>query len=455
MRQNEAAGGHGRGATKDDPRRVAFDVLRAVSRDNAYANLVLPRLLSHRGLNTRDAAFATELGYGTLRMRGTLDDIIQVAARRDMSRIDGAVADVLRLGVYQLLCTKVAVHAAVDTSVSLARSACGHKPAGFVNAVLRKISQRSSGQWLDSLVTGDEMADIAREYAHPQWIVRSVFESLPDPDEAVDALAANNVAPHVQLCARPGKITQTQLCDQVNGSPGRWSSHAVTMASGDPADVQAVKDGHAHVQDEGSQLVAEALANAEISGPDAVWLDLCAGPGGKTAMLGALAAQRDAHVTAVEVTAHRAKLVAQATAGLPVTVHCDDGRRFSAENGFDRVLVDVPCSGIGALRRRPEARWRREETDLLDLTALQGQLLAAAVQLARPGGVIAYVTCSSDLRETRDICAQVAGVQMLDTRECFPRDMPDLGNGPMVQLWPHLHGVDAMFCALMQRQDVP
>lgn len=452
MTSNADAGGAGRAATKDDPRRVAFDLLRAVSRDNAYANLVLPQLLSHRGLSSRDAAFATELGYGTLRMRGTLDEIIAVAARRDLSRIDAGVADVLRLGAYQLLCTKVAVHAAVDTSVSLARSTCGHKPAGFVNAVLRKISQRSSGQWLDSLETGDDLADAAREYAHPQWIVRSVRASLPDREEAIDALAANNVPPQVQLCARPGKVTQAQLVDEAGGTPGRWSAHTVTMSGGDPGDVPAVVEGRAHVQDEGSQLVAEALTRPELGGTDDAWLDLCAGPGGKTAMLGALAVQRGAHVTAVEVTAHRATLVERATLGLPVTVHCADGRTFEPGTRFDRVLADVPCSGIGALRRRPEARWRREEQDLLDLTELQEELLAAAVRLVRPGGVVAYVTCSSDLRETRDICSRTEGVDFLDARTFFPSGMPDLGAGPAVQLWPHAHGVDAMFCALLQRK---
>lgn len=446
-------GGHGRGATDDDPRSIAYDTLAAVTGDDAYANLVLPKLLSHRGVGGRDAAFATELAYGTLRMRGTLDRIIVAAAKREVDKIDAPVLDVLRLGAYQLLCTRVPVHAAVDTTVSLARKVSGHKPAGFVNAVMRKISQRRSGDWLDSLHTGDPVADLALEFAHPEWIVRLLGEALgTDGEELADALGADNRAPEVHLCARPGRISAVTLAEIVDGQTGNWSPNTVYLPSGDPGDVNAIADGRAHVQDEGSQLVAAALANAVIAGEDSRWLDLCAGPGGKASLLGALAARRGAEVTAVEVSAHRAKLVGQTTAGLPVTVVTADGRRFSTDTEFDRVLVDAPCSGLGALRRRPEARWRRKESDLTDLVALQAELLDSALRLVRPGGVVAYVTCSPVLAETRDVVALFeSDVTLLDVRQYLPPDMPGLGDGPMVQLWPHRHGTDAMFCALLQR----
>jgi 16S rRNA (cytosine967-C5)-methyltransferase len=208
------------------------------------------------------------------------------------------------------------------------------------------------------------------------------------------------------------------------------------------------------VQDEGSQLVASALADAPLDGPDHRWLDLCAGPGGKAALLGSLAALRKGHVTAVEVAPHRARLVEHAVRGLPVKVVYDDGREF--EGGpFDRVLVDAPCTGLGALRRRPEARWRRQPNDLPPLTRLQRELLLSALRLVRPGGIVAYVTCSPHVNETRMTVNETirrfdGTIEQVDPRPLLP-GVPSLGDGPTVQLWPHRHGTDAMFLALLKR----
>ncbi|HWB35884.1 MAG TPA: rRNA small subunit methyltransferase B, partial [Rugosimonospora sp.] len=221
----------------------------------------------------------------------------------------------------------------------------------------------------------------------------------------------------------------------------------------------AIRDGRAHVQDEGSQLVALALAEARIDGPDEAWLDLCAGPGGKAALLGALAATRGAYLTAVEVAPHRADLVRLATHGLPVTVVTEDGRNVGGsdipEGGFDRVLVDAPCTGLGALRRRPESRWRRQPGDLPPLTRLQRELLGAALRAVRPGGMVAYVTCSPHIVETHVTVTETLrrsplSVEPVDAREYLP-GVPRLGSGPAVQLWPHRHGTDAMFLALLRR----
>jgi 16S rRNA (cytosine967-C5)-methyltransferase len=208
------------------------------------------------------------------------------------------------------------------------------------------------------------------------------------------------------------------------------------------------------VQDEGSQLVALTLAGMPLAGTDARWLDLCAGPGGKAALLGALALGRGATVDAVEKAEHRARLVGQACAGLPVRVHVVDGRDSGLpDRSYDRVLVDAPCTGLGALRRRPEARWRRQASQLTALVRLQRELLVAALRLVRPGGVVAYVTCSPHPHETAGVVTDVVrrtGAEQIDARPVFP-GVPRLGNGPHVQLWPHRHSTDAMFCALLQR----
>ncbi len=446
----------------DRPRRVAYRAIRAVTAADAYANLVLPGMLADEGLTGRDAAFATELTYGTLRMLGTLDRVIDRVANRE---IDPPVRDVLRLGAYQLLHTRVPAHAAVSTSVALLRAEVGGAgAAGFVNAVLRRVGDRDLDGWVAEITpeSADPTSALAVRHAHPEWIVRAFADALGgDLDETAAALAADNERPPVHLAARPGRIDRDALAAAVGGVPGRWSPYAVYLKGGAPADLPWIADGRAHVQDEGSQLVTLALAAADLDGEDARWLDLCAGPGGKAGMLGALAALRGARVTAVEVAPHRARLVEQAVAGLPVVVHCADGRSVGEhpdlpERGFDRVLVDAPCTGLGALRRRPEARWRRKPADLPPLTRLQRELLAAALRAVRPGGVVGYVTCSPHIAETLVTATETARrspvqVELVDARPLIPGDMPALGSGPTVQLWPHRHGTDAMFLALLRR----
>jgi 16S rRNA (cytosine967-C5)-methyltransferase len=222
----------------------------------------------------------------------------------------------------------------------------------------------------------------------------------------------------------------------------------VRLSAGDPGALAAVRDHRAGVQDEGSQLCALALTRAPLTGRDERWLDLCAGPGGKAALLAALAAERGATVHANELHPHRAELVRQATAAWNVEVSVGDARSLPGiDGGYDRVLVDAPCTGLGALRRRPEARWRRTPEDVAPLADLQRELLAAALRLVRPGGVVGYAACSPHVAETRDV---VAGHEPFDARPSFD-GVDQLGGGPTVQLWPHRQGTDAMFCALIRR----
>jgi 16S rRNA (cytosine967-C5)-methyltransferase len=335
--------------------------------------------------------------------------------------------------------------------------------AGFANAVMRRISERDLDAWLAEVAPKldvDPVGHLALVHSHPEWTVRAFLDALGgDLAETAEALAADNERPLVHLCARPGRIATAELAEQAGGLAGAYSPYAVYLPEGAPGDLPAVARGLAHVQDEGSQLVAVATAGADVSGRDEVWLDLCAGPGGKAALLGSLAAQRGARVTAVEVAPHRARLVQQAVVGLPVDVVTADGREVGShealpEGGFDRVLVDAPCTGLGSLRRRPESRWRRQPSDLPPLTRLQRELLTAALRAVRPGGVVAYAVCSPHVVETKVSVAEVARrigstVEQVDARGALPDNLPDLGAGPAVQLWPHRHGTDAMFLALL------
>ncbi len=437
------------------PRLVARDVLRAVRERDAYANLVLPVLLREYGLSGRDAAFATELAYGACRALGVLDAVIAECAGRPVADIDGPLLDVLRLGVYQLLRTRVGAHAAVDTAVDLVRSEFGSGKAGFVNAVLRRAAGRSAEQWVETLAPADPVGRAAFEFGHPVWVAQAFADALgARAGELRDLLAADDQRPIVHLVARPGEITAEELALVSGGEEGRWSPYAVYLGSGDPAQLEAVREGMAAVQDEGSQLVALSLTRARLLGPDSGrWLDLCAGPGGKTALLAALADIDGYHIDAVEPAEHRAELVRKATRGLPVTVHVADGRAAGLTPGYDRILVDAPCTGLGALRRRPEARWRRTPADVRDLTVLQSELLGAAWDLLRPGGVVVYSTCSPHLPETVSVVADFARrsqAEQLDTRELLP-GVSDIGDGPAAQLWPHRHGTDAMFLAALRK----
>ncbi|MFD1236628.1 RsmB/NOP family class I SAM-dependent RNA methyltransferase, partial [Pseudonocardia benzenivorans] len=428
---------------------------------DAYANLAMPAILRRHRLRDRDAALATELGYGTLRALGLLDAVVAACADRPLHRIEPPLVDALRLGAYQLLRTRIPAHAAVDTIVDLVRDRAGSRSAGFVNAILRKVAEQDEAAWTAQLapsVEEDPLGHSAFVHAHPRWIAQAFADALGGTAELDAALAADDARPVVHLLARPGEITAEELALVTGGTEAPYSPYGVHLepGSGDVGDIDAVAEGLAVVQDEGSQLVALALARAELAGDDGGrWLDLCAGPGGKAALLGGLVALDGGALDAVERSEHRADLVRRAVDGLPVTVHTADGREAPLPDAaFDRVLVDAPCTGLGALRRRPEARWRRNPEDVAGLARLQRELLTAALRHVRPGGVVAYVTCSPHLSETVGVVGAVLrrhrDVEKVDARAVLP-GVPDLGDGPAVQLWPHRHGTDAMFVTLLRR----
>ncbi|HLI36573.1 MAG TPA: transcription antitermination factor NusB [Streptosporangiaceae bacterium] len=462
-------------------RRTAYDVLYAVAERGAYANLLLPALLRERGIGGRDAALATELAYGTLRGLQTYDAILDLCSDRRPGAVDPPLREVLRLGAHQLLATRVASHAAVATSVDLAKDVAGTRPAGFVNAVLRRVATRSLDEWL-RIIAPDRSADpigyLATRYGHPRWIAESFRDALGEGPgsglgETEMALAAGNEPPRLCLAAVPGLADRAELTGS-QAVAARWSPFGAALDGGDPAALPPVAGGRAIVQDEASQMAALALARAPLTGPDHAWLDMCAGPGGKAALLAGLAAGRGARLLASDVRPHRARLVRSRTGRLgSAAVVVADGRAPAwraarpgagtpagqSGGAFDRVLADVPCSGLGALRRRPEARWRKSPEDVAGLAGLQRDLLDAGVGSARPGGVIAYVTCSPHVAETRDVVGDVVAgrgdVSVLDAPAVLA-EVPGLRcpdpHGTFAQFWPHRHGTDAIFIALLRRE---
>ena len=449
--------GDGRRVDVDPARLAAFDVLKTVRVDKAYTNLVLPAAIAHYKLSGRDAAFTTELASGTIRLRGTYDPVIAACSDRPLTKIEARVLDALRLGAHQLLSMRVPAHAAINTTVDLVRLRTGPAAAGFTNAVLRKVSEHDLDQWVARVAPDHRTSPTKHDaiaFSHPEWVVEELRGAVGSI-ELPALLAADNVPPAVTLVARPGRST----VDELPGSPTPYSPYGVVLAGGDPGAVPAVAEGRAGVQDEGSQLVATLLADAQLEGPDLRWLDLCAGPGGKSALLAGLAAQRGATLTANELQPHRAGLVARSLRGADgvAGIVTGDGTRppYRAST-FDRVLVDAPCTGLGALRRRPEARWARKPDDLVTLVMLQRSLVNAAFDLVRPGGLLLYATCSPVLSETATVASAIAqhrrDVVLEDASGLLPQ-VPDCA-GPVpgtIQLWPHRHGTDAMFMALFRR----
>jgi len=443
-------------------RRIALDVILAVRDSDAYANLLLPVRLERAKLNTADAGLATELTYGTLRRQGYYDAVIAIAAGRPVEKIDPAILDVLRLACHQLLSMRVAQHAAVDESVQLAKTVGSNSAVGFVNGVLRTITRTPVDEWHTRVlkgISGDEA--LAVDSSHPLWIVRAFKQALAAEgreSELGDLLDADNVAPRVSITALPGYAT----VDEIDAYASPFSPIAATLDGGDPLQLPAVREGRARVQDEGSQLAALALSRARPVEKGEQWLDLCAGPGGKAALLTAEARQGGAIMTANELVPARAQLVRNALAVFenPPEVWEEDGTTIGDRypNAFDRILLDAPCTGLGALRRRPEARWRKVPRDVAQLSGLQAALLSSALKALKPGGILAYVTCSPHLAETKVIVegalkkwpsvSRVDTKAVLDTVTTNPLDLPETES---VQLWPHRHGTDAMFIQLLTK----
>ena len=442
-------------------RRVAFDVLQAVHNDDAYSNLVLPAEITKAGLDPRDAGFATELTYGALRRQGSLDAVIKACA--DRTDLDSAVLDVLRIGAYQLLFMRVPDHAAVSETVDLARKVTSVGPTKFVNAVMRKIARQDWPTWLAELTEGlPAVEKLAIEFSYPVWVIRVLADAYKCDGETIKPiLEAGNTPGPISLIARPGQFDIADLLELPNVEKGSWSPLAgrLTKLSGQstkPGDLVGVQDNRIGVQDEGSQLVALGLVNAKVDGPEAHWLDMCAGPGGKAAILAGFAPEHNADFTAIEPTPARAKLVKNSLRHAPgdhevITI---DAREFESPEKFDRILVDAPCTGLGALRRRPEARWRKQPSDVPVLTKLQSELLAKAGELVKTGGVIGYATCSPHVAETdaivTDFLKTHPGFELQDVSASLPQLNLPAGTTAL-RLNPMIHETDGMYLALIKK----
>ena len=455
-------------ASVTSPRGLAWELCRRVFAEGAYANLAWEDILRESELSREEKGFATHLAYGTLRHTGTIDAIITKASGREQTTVDREVWWVLMLGTFQWLWMRTPAHAVVNESVKLCKKLGHHPASGLVNAVLRKITARNLPAWLDTITDGvdDTNVETGLRHAHPAWVVNLLEQALADSDpagsdnELIALLQAHNDPATPTLVVLPGLATK-----KPTETPTAYSPFGVHAETGSPGTDPRIRQGVVRVQDEGSQLAALILTAAQpIDQPLSV-ADMCSGPGGKSALIQALLRSSGSSLTAIEKAPHRADLVRQALAPFtgdspaPRVITGDAGEVMTNEaTRFDRVLLDAPCTGLGALRRRPESRWRKEEKDLLGLVVLQRELLEAAYTHTVVGGIIVYVTCSPVVAETTEQMAwfsEAYPVTLLDTPAILDRvsvrPVDGHRRGSAVQLWPHRHNTDAMFIQAISR----
>jgi 16S rRNA (cytosine967-C5)-methyltransferase len=437
-------------------RQVALDVTHQVREELAYSNLILPTAVRAARLSSRDAGHATDITYGSLRLQGLIDAVLDHCVTGSTERVDAEVLDLLRLATYELVVKQEPPHI-INEWVNLANRRF-RRAAGFVNATLRAVSRRTPAEWRSLIVeTTSVETRRATLFSHPQWIV-DAFTELVGNEEVESLLTADNEPPVPTLVALPG-LAQRPLGSRAT----RFSPYGFQSTGGALGDVPGMTDGIVRVQDEGSQLAALTLTSVMPIKSDERWLDLCAGPGGKSALLAAVGLPAGVALVANEVQPHRADLVRKSLAPFDdkVEVTVRDGRELCAENPdfYDRILVDAPCTGLGALRRRPESRWRKNPSDLDDLVPLQRELLSAAMRSLTVGGVVAYVTCSPLTEETVDVIDAVLAlhpdVEAIDTASVLTKVAPEItevARGSAVQLYPHRHHTDAMFIQLLRRK---
>lgn len=431
-----------------NPRVLTVTALHKIRKEGAYANILTNEMLSQNNLARLDAAMFTDLVHGTTRYRRYLDYLIEICANRPIAEIEDQLVNILEFSLYSYLIRAKPQHAVVNEGVETAREIIGERSVGFINAILRKVVSKSKSDWdheISNQLSGIDL--LGTIYSMPNWIVEYFQKQVSNERELIVLLQSLNLSPVPTFLRLPN-----QRVNELNLIPSNWSPFGYFESK--RGDLQRkLLESRLVIQDEGSQLVALALISAEIVGSDTSWLDMTAGPGGKAAFLAAAAPSRKATLVANELHPHRAKLIENTLQRLDLRADVQIGdalnQAWSAQ--FDRVLLDAPCTGLGALRRRAESRWRKTPADLIELVDLQKKLLSKAVQAARSGGIVGYTTCSLHPRETEEVVNFIAKTHRLQILNA-PMYLPGIPmeDSPFIKLWPHRHGTDGMFMALLQ-----
>jgi 16S rRNA (cytosine967-C5)-methyltransferase len=455
-------------------RTIAFDVLLRVAKQNAYADDVLRAELDGT-VKTEDAGLATELALGVLRWQRLIDFVIDRHLKKSANTGDLEVRIALRLGVYQLLfLDRVPARAAVHESVELVKRARKRSAATLVNAILRKAAKepfpgKSPADAVAQLLPADLPVTerLGIQYSHPTWIVERWLR-IHGEERTRSLLQANNRVPVLSgYLLDPQRSEDAMLSLQRTGcriQPGRLLRDAWVLEGGNPAASEAVRQGWVAIQDEASQAVAHLVA----PDPGNTVLDLCAAPGGKTLLL-ARAAGAQGHVIAADLHKNRVRAMQERfeLAGVRnvETMVLDGAQPLPFERAFDRILVDVPCSGTGTLARHPEIRWKLHADDLMDLHDRQARLLRNALPDLAPGGRLVYSTCSLEPEENEFVVREVLGAlgdtfQIADPRIAIESMLQESVHAHGVvcsdgffRTFPPEHGTDGFFAAAIERRD--
>ncbi len=451
------------GSKVSPARKAALRVLLAVEKDGAYANLELRKLTRTLKLGHSDMALLTELVYGTLRRQGTLDWVIEQYSTVPVSKMNYTIRTIIRMGVYQLLyLDRVPSRAACSEAVELAKSRGIHGLSGFVNALLRSISRSK-----DSISYPDPDKELALylsiKYSHPLWLVERWLMRF-GKEETASLCAVNNEPPPVVLRCNtlkttPGHLRKKLKEEGLKVRPSALVPEGIIVEKRSfLPELKSFRDGYYAVQDE-SSMIASSVLNPV---PGAFVIDACSGPGGKTTHLAQLMKNRG-RILALDVHEHRLKLVDGACRRLGMTIvktrHLD-ARELpnKLSERADYILVDVPCSGLGVIRRRPELRWRVERGDLSRHAVQQMEILGQASKCLKTGGLLLYSTCSTEPEENigvvNSFLMEYTGFKSEELRLPFPlvnsRDKIDVKKG-FLQLLPHQHGTDGFFLACLRK----
>ena len=433
-------------------RRIALDLLVRVQESDSYINLLLPKVLGNTDLSDADRGLIQELSYGSLRWRLQYDAFIdQFTTGKTLS---SQLRFALQLGMHQLFRMRVPAHAAIHESVEIVKE-IEPRAAGLANAVLRNADRKGFSAMLRDAISGKSEIDrLAIEFSHPAWVVQALKQALEldgRSNQLHALLESNNETPIVNLAVLSpdaADFLEAQGLEKGEASPIGF------LLQGNPEpllDTPGVR-----VQDQGSQLVALALL--EVGNRKGRWLDMCSGPGGKSAILQAGIKDHSGVLDCLEPVPQRADMVRRAlTAESETHVIVDYGQNAKA-NSYDAVLLDAPCSGLGSVRRKPESRWRKEPGQLPGLATIQGELLQAGIDALKPGGFLLYSTCSPLIPETNTqikiALDKNPGLELIDANEILSKVSPNLSLNPTrktVQLWTHAHATDAMFMAILRK----
>jgi 16S rRNA (cytosine967-C5)-methyltransferase len=468
LRPNRGRPGAARGSARrrsapTRTRLLALRVLDRTQRGGAYADVLLHAELGRSSLTAQDRAFATELVYGTLRWRGRIDFLLAQVLDRDLEKVEPPVANALRLGAYQLLfCDRIPAMAAVDEAVRSVRAAGAERATGFVNAVLRRLASECSNIALPDL-EGDPLSHLTHALSLPPWIAARWLEQF-GPEAAAALARASNAPPPLTVRANPRLGSAAELLVELRArfpdavrcrlAPGGISLGRRGVPALDPAFL----DGRFTVQDEAAQLVVDLLDPQ----PGERLLDACAAPGGKATAIAERIGE-SGQLVALDRNARRLDMIRRAARRLGLAnIRCleRDASRSLADLAsaapFDRVLVDAPCSGLGTLRRNPDARWRIAPGDPARLAERQAAILASAASVLRPGGVLVYSTCTLVPEENEAIVESFlndAKDFRLARRASAPQSVQSvIGEDLYLRCLPHLHDTDGFFAARLEHR---